>query len=439
MREYGSDMSVGRQKRKSFGFKADRIHRSVLVDGGTAKPGGTLNIMLSKINNEPIVPGSLYVSFKAKPTSTSDKPAYFVQNLGRAIVTEKQLKFNGKPTTVVNEHDEYKLYADLWLTKAERKSRILQGIQESLGLKHRIGAKKAAAGGDLENVTDEQKAIAKAYGNTFYIPLDDELFVDVTPFCPYLINDNVTIEMKLAEAKDVVLSSDKNASYELSDLHLEWCGIQEHGILVNNVLIYPWQESIAALYQTGLGVHYDRVQFLRKENYQKSSTLINVHIRENVRSLRGVLILFKDSTDQTKYACNRESFYNPGIEKVEVSINGASNKLYASGITPKDLWYEARKFFQGSTNMTQGSFYDDNFCLWVDTRSSTDPKLHGNGLRLDGSNSGLNLSINKASGGSGQFTMYIYLIVDAVLEFGGSSYKRICYALKSCEDGDGDQ
>ncbi|WP_171480127.1 hypothetical protein, partial [Acinetobacter baumannii] len=101
----------------------------------------------------------------------------------------KQLKFNGKPATAFNEHDEYKLYTDLWHSKGERKHRILQGIQEPLGLKHRIGAKKAAIGGELENVTDEQKAIAKAYSNIFYIPLDDELFNDVSPFCPYFIND----------------------------------------------------------------------------------------------------------------------------------------------------------------------------------------------------------------------------------------------------------
>ena len=133
MREYGEDLSIERQKRKSFGFKAERIHRSVLVDGSTARPGGTLNIMLSKIKNEVIVPGSLYLSFKAKPKS-NNQTSYFVQNLGRAIVTERHLKFNGKPATVVNEHDEYKLYTDLWLTKAERNRRILQGIQETLGL-----------------------------------------------------------------------------------------------------------------------------------------------------------------------------------------------------------------------------------------------------------------------------------------------------------------
>ena len=429
MREYGEDLSIERYKRKSFGFKANRIHRSMLVDGSTAKPGGTLNIMLPKIQNEVIVPGSLYLSFKAKPTSTSDKAAIFVQNLGRALVTEKHLKFNGKPATVINEFDEYKLYTDLWLSKGDRKHRILHGIQETVGLKHRIGAKKAAAGGDLENVTEEQKAIAKAYGNTFYIPLDDELFNDVSPFCPYSISDSVIIEMKLAEAKDVVLSADKTASYELTDLHLEWDGITDTALA----------REVASLYQGGFGVHYERVEFLRKENHQKSGTLINVNIRESVRSLRGVLILFKDSTDVAKYACNRETFYNPEIEKVELAINGDSYMLYSNGILPKDLWSEARKFFPGSTNMTAGSYYNDNFALWIDTRSSTDPELHGNGLRLDGSNSGLNLTITRKSSGSGQFTMYVYLIIDGVLEFEDGKYRRVCYALNDCPEGNGDQ
>ena len=435
MRNYGEDLDIERQKRQGMGFKAERIHRSILIDSSTARPGGMLNIMLPKIKNEPIVPGSMYLSFKGKPKSSSDQSASFVQNLGRAIVVEKHLKFNGKPATVINESDEYKLYTDLWLSKGERKERILQGIQDITGLKHRLGAKKATTSGGsttygaLTGVTDEQKAITAAYSNTFYVPLDDELFQDVAPFCPYFINDTVTVEIKLAEAKDVVLSTDTSATYEISDLHLEWDGIQDEALA----------RDISNMYLGGLGVYYDRIQFLRKDNLAKSNTLINTPIKESVRSLRGVLIFFKDSSDQNRFACNRETFYNPGIEKVEISINGASNKLYASGIIPKDLWYEARKFFPGSTNMTQGAFYNDKFCLWVDLRSSSDMKLHGNGLKLDSSNSGINLAINKKNDGSGTFTMYIYLVIDAVMEFGDNSYKRICYALDSCVDGDGDQ
>ena len=436
MRNYGEDLDINRQKREGMGFKAERIHRSNLLDSSTAIPGGTVTVMLPKIKNEPIVPGTMYLSFKAKPKSSSDQSASFVQNLGRAIIVEKHLKFNGKPATTIREYGDYKLYTDLWLTKGERKNRILQGIQDITGLKHRLGSKKATTSGGsttyaaLTNATDEHKAITTAYGNTFYIPFDDELFHDIAPFCPYFLNDTITVEIKLAEAKDIVLSTDTSATYEISDLHLEWDGIQDESLA----------REISNTYTSGLGVYYDRIQFLRKENYAKNTTLINTCIKESVRSLRGVLILFKDSSDQVKYACNRETFYNPGIERINISINGAANKLYANGIIPKDLWYEARKFFQGSTNMSQGAFYNDKFCLWVDLRSSSDMKLHGNGLKLDTSNSGVQLAINKKDDGSGTFSMYIYLVIDAFMEFQDNSYKRICYALTdNCEYGDGDQ
>ena len=429
MREYGEDMTPERQKRKPLGFKADRIHRSVLVDSSTARPGGNLNIQLHKIKNEPIVPGSMYVTFKAKPKSAKDKATTFVQNLGRAIVVEKELTFNGKRATLINEHDEYKLYCDTWLSRGQRKDRILQGIQDPDGLKCRIGAKKDAQGTDLTGLTDDDKALKTAYGDLFQIPLEDELFTDVAPFCPYFINDNVVIELKLARAEDVVLSKDSEASYEISDVHLEWDGIQDTRLA----------SEIATMYNSGFNIAYDRVQFLRKENHLKSTSLINVNVKESLRSLRGILILFKNTTDRTKYACNREIFYNPEIEKIEVNTNGKSNQLYANGILAKDLWPEARKFFAGSTDMTQGKFYTDKFCVWIDTRSTTDKSVHGNGLRLDGSASGMNLAISKKAGSSSEsFTMYIYLVIDAVLEFSGGSYKRICYALDSCPTGDED-
>lgn len=427
---YGEDIDLNREYRKPFGFKADRIHRSVLIDSSTARPGGNINVLISKIKDELIIPGSMYISFKCKPTSTTDKSAYFVPNLGRAIVKGKELLFNGKRAMEYVEYGEYKLYRDLWLTKGERKERILQGIQDVTSLKYRIGAKKDAAGAALTGVSDNAKAIKTVYENLFYIPLDDELFTDVTPFSPIGLNDNVTIRLEFAEARDVVKSSDQDASYEIQDMHLEWDSIIDRGLT----------SEIESMYQSGFGVLYDRVQLLRKEPHNKSESLINVNIRESLRSLRGVMILFKDTTaDQGKYATNRETFYFPKIEKIEVSINGKSNQLYPNGITSKDLWYEARKLFQGSTNMTQGDFYKDKFCIWVDTRSSIDQTLHGNGMRLDGSNSGLNLAITKTSEASGNMMMYIFLIVDSVIEFSGNSYKKVCYALDDCSTGDGNE
>ena len=217
-REYGKDLDIDRQVRKPFGFKADRIHRSVLVDSSNAKPGGSLNVQLHKIKNEPIIPGSLHITFKAKIISEKDRTSSFVQNLGRALIVEKELTFNGKRATVINEYDEFKIYSDLWLSKGERKDRVKQGIQSENGLKYRIGSKTKNSSNQLVDVdvNDEEKALKIAYGSTFKIPLDDELFTEVAPFCPYFINDNVVLEFKLSEAKNIILSSDVDAIYEIS-------------------------------------------------------------------------------------------------------------------------------------------------------------------------------------------------------------------------------
>ena len=177
MKEYGEDLDIDRQKRKPFGLKADRVHRSVLVDSSNAKPGGSLNIQLHKIKNEPIVPGSLHITFKAKVLSEKDKTAIFIQNLGRGLIVEKELTFNGKRATIINEYDEFKIYSDFWLSKGERKNRILQGIQSQNSLNYRIGSKTKNSSNQLVEVDtdDAEKALKVAYNNTFKIPLDDYL------------------------------------------------------------------------------------------------------------------------------------------------------------------------------------------------------------------------------------------------------------------------
>ena len=423
---YGKDINPNRGNRTGFAFKSPRIHRRVLVEQGPIKPGEKLMISFGKIEHEPHVPGSLHLTFKAKPVSSTDKSAYFVQNLGRALVVEKDILFNGKRSKSEVSIDEYNMYKDCWLHEDERKKMFLQGIQDELGLKYRIDAKKAAAGGELENVTDKHKALKLAYGNTFKISLDDELFTDNAGFYPYALNDKVTIELKLADAKDVVISTDTSASYDISNVYLEWDAIQSPTL----------GREISAMYSE-MGIYYDRIHFLRKESKNKSDTMININVRESLSSLRGVLVMFKDvANHQKKYAMTREKWYNPKIEEVKIAINSSANQLYANGLLPKDLYYEATKFF--GEGVSQGDFYNDKFCLWIDTRSSTDPALHGNGMVLDGSNTGIDIAIQKTAEAAGPLVMYIFLVIDAVMEFQNASYSKVCYALNSCPTGDGD-
>ena len=55
-------------------------------------------------------------------------------------------------------------------------------------------------------------------------------------------------------------------------------------------------------------------------------------------------------------------------------------------------------------------FLTTKYGLWIDTRSSTDNKLHGSGRAV---NSGIKLQIDKVSETAGNLTCYIFALQDA--------------------------
>ena len=61
--------------------------------------------------------------------------------------------------------------------------------------------------------------------------------------------------------------------------------------------------------------------------------------------MKGILMLFKDDAQQQSFAQDTESFYNPKITKVEVTIEGVPNQLYAQGMRAYQQWDEAKKQF----------------------------------------------------------------------------------------------
>ena len=108
---------------------------------------------------------------------------------------------------------------------------------------------------------------------------------------------------------------------------------------------------------------------------------------------------------------------------------------YANAMKPINFWSEIRKYFHGVTSMNQEKYFDDRFALWVDLRSSIDPKLHGNGLELDNNKGNLSLTIHKKAEEAGELRVFVFVIMDAVLEIGSegneeSRYQKIYYELK---------
>ena len=104
-----------------------------------------------------------------------------MSNIGRAIIKELAVKFEGNEIMSVDNFDVLACYRDLWKTKSEKRNAIRQGIIPTDGctedcIKLRINA------GDKSTGNAQDKAIADVYGNKFIIPLDFEMLDSAAPY-----------------------------------------------------------------------------------------------------------------------------------------------------------------------------------------------------------------------------------------------------------------
>ena len=125
-----------------------------------------------------IVPGSARLAFNVSLESTEDENRTLVNNIGRAIIKEMSIKIEGNEVYSLDDADVYNCYKDLWLVKHQLENLAYQGIESDNITKLRVDASDAVA--DANGGKDS--AIAKAYGNRFYVPLDFELLTDHQPF-----------------------------------------------------------------------------------------------------------------------------------------------------------------------------------------------------------------------------------------------------------------
>ena len=134
----------------------------------------------------------------------------------------------------------------------------------------------------------------------------------------------------------------------------------------------------------------------------------------SVRSLQGLLLLFLDKRDD--FANKNEEFYNPSIKKILTTINGMPHQHLAAGLQARYIYPELKKYYyKENSNVTREEFLMTKFELWIDTRSSTDNTLHGNGRAVEKSD--ILLQIEKAPEASnGDLTCYMFSLEDAVAQ-----------------------
>ena len=152
---------------------------------------------------------------------------------------------------------------------------------------------------------------------------------------------------------------------------------------------------------------YDRILRARIIPLNNSDTSFSVGINSPSESLKGVSLIFTKERSATKFSCDTEEFFNPKITKVEVTVEGVPNELYAQNMKYGHQYDEIVKHFAEGWlkeagaiqkdlqlhNVNIASYYTDRCALWLDVRTIDDNRLHSSGRCLENTSEGIRLQI----------------------------------------------
>ena len=387
-------------------MKAERTVKRITFNPSSANPGETLYVSVPKLNkHEVVVSGSLALRFNIN-LSGGHANNYLVQNVSRALVNRLQVKFAGTTVQDTNGYDIYKIFEDLFLPLNERANMCLEGIQSLDLCKIRSGAGDKKTSG-----VDEENKLNSVYGNKYRINLDHPISTDHGVFYPQALPHDLVFELTLAPASKVVNGSDASKLvYKLENIQLEYAVIKSKFLADEETSTYTHGKEFA----------YDHVKRERVVTIARNSdTRINLRVNPQLRSLKGILLLFINPyTGGTR---DSESYFNPDITKVKVTVNGVPNRVYNEGISGTDMWNELTRYFnphrRGWANMTLSKYLTANkFGLWIDLRSIADTTMHGSGQRLVNTQDGVQLEIERKASGSGNTDCHVFTISDAQMD-----------------------
>ncbi|CAG2204431.1 unnamed protein product [Mytilus edulis] len=421
MSAYGNKLNPYRKIREPRGVKGIRQSVSITNNPSTIDQNQQLLVRFPNLsNNDVIVPGTTRLAFEIELTSTDDNATIY-QNIGRTIVKKTTIRISGNEIMSIDDSDIYHCYVDLWKSTSERLNMAYQGIGETNMLKHRVGADDKAS-----DIGDE--AIATAYGARFCIPLDFELLETHMPFYQAGLGDRLEYELTFNNYSNVIKSTDTSASYTIKNICLEFDMVTDAELA----------RQIRQQVNGKMVILYDRILRHRKITKNKSDTLWNINLNVPARSMKGILMLFEDP-ERT----STETYYNPNITKVEMTIEGVPNQLYSQGMKAYQQWDEINKFFalNSKRNKTTEEVLKDlnlsyttlekylttNYALWLDLRSTDDNSLHGSGRRIENASEGITIQITKTAGANKLINVYLFVIQDAQINFEDGRFKEVNY------------
>ena len=388
--EVGDRLNPQRSYRRGFALKGLCQHIIKTNNPSTIRPDELLTVRFPDLKeNQVIIPGTTKLTFNITLVGT-DPNRTLVENLGRNIIRKLIVKQEGNKITSIDDYDVLYSYYDCWKTATERCNAIFQGIIEAEGqtenaIKHRIN------GTDKANNAKDQ-TVTSIYDNRFCIPLDFEILETSLPPYQYGLGSHLTYELNFADYSDVIKSTDPDATYTISNISLEFDTII-NASLASQIRIEYMKSSIL----------YDRIFRACIIPLNKSDTSFSVDINSPSKSLKGVLLIFTQERSATKFARDTEEFYNPKITKVEVTVEGVPNELYAQNMDYRHQYNEIIKHFAEGRlkeagaiqkylqlhNVNIASYYTDKYALWLDFRTIDDNRLHGSGRQLENTSEGI--------------------------------------------------
>ena len=319
-------------------------------------------------------------------------------------------------------------YYDCWKCKTERLNAVFQGIVEADGptenaIKHRINATDKA-----NNAKDQ--TVASIYDNRFCIPLDFEILESSLPLYQYGLASHLTYELTIADYSDVIKATDPDATYTISNISLEFDTII-NASLASQIRTEYMKSSILC----------NRILRAHIIPLNKSDTSFSVDINSPSKSLKGVLLIFTQETSATKFARDTEEFYNPKITKVEVTVEGVPNELYAQNTEYRHQYNEIIKHFSEGHlkravwvqkylqlhNINIASYNTDKYALWLDFRTIDNNTLHRSGRQLENTSEGIRLQITKKAESAGKLSCYLYIFQDAQINISDTQFLNVVY------------
>ena len=139
--------------------------------------------------------------------------------------------------------------------------------------------------------------------------------------------------------------------------------------------------------------------------------------------MKCILILFVDPADGgASYGRDTETFYDPKITNIAITLDGNPNQLFSSGMRPHRRFSEIKKIFadgkhRTNTHVELEDYLTTKYGLWLDMRTTDDDSLHGSGRKIEGSSQSIQLQIEKTAEAAGNLDAYVYYIHDAQPNF----------------------